>query len=161
MRHVVITFAICLLVATSVCLAAGDEWVKKANMPTARDSLSISVVDGKIYAIGGFLNGTVGVGAVEEYDPATDTWTEKGKMPVPSGLAAAGVVNGKIYYIGGFINWNQSLNTVWIYDPVADSWEEGTTMQVPRDCAAAECGGWQDLCHWRRGYWCLSARIYT
>ena len=47
-----------MLISTSVCLSAGDEWVKKANMPTARDSLSASVVDGKIYVIGGWVPNT-------------------------------------------------------------------------------------------------------
>ena len=33
--------------------AEGDTWTRKADMPTARMLLSTSVVDGKIYAIGG------------------------------------------------------------------------------------------------------------
>lgn len=39
-----------------------DKWEKKADMPTPRDALSASVVNGKIYAIGG--HGVI----VEEYD---------------------------------------------------------------------------------------------
>ena len=58
-----------LLGFSSISLAAEGEWTKKADMPTARDSLSTSVVDGKIYAIGGWT-GNVHLATVEEYTPA-------------------------------------------------------------------------------------------
>ena len=49
---------------------ATDTWTTKAPMPTARRSLSTSVVNGKIYAIGGKEATTgVAVARVEEYDP--------------------------------------------------------------------------------------------
>lgn len=46
-------------------------WATKASMPTAISLLSISVVNSKIYAIGGDK------AAVEEYDPTNDNWTIK------------------------------------------------------------------------------------
>jgi hypothetical protein len=50
---------------------ATDTWTRKADMPTARDSLSTSVVNGKIYAIGGAMSGDgVSLSIIEEYDPA-------------------------------------------------------------------------------------------
>ena len=51
-----------------------DTWLRKADMPTARMSLTTSVLNGKIYAMGGgdgFFNS---FSIVEEYDPITDTW---------------------------------------------------------------------------------------
>jgi len=42
-----------LLVVASVSLAVEGEWTRKANMLTTRFWLSSSVVDGKIYAVGG------------------------------------------------------------------------------------------------------------
>jgi hypothetical protein len=36
---------------------ATDTWTKKADMPTARELLSTTAVDGKIYAIGGDMTG--------------------------------------------------------------------------------------------------------
>jgi len=56
--RVLVGLLLCGLIAfSSASLAVEGEWTKKADMPTARDSLSTSVVGGKIYAIGGWLSG--------------------------------------------------------------------------------------------------------
>ena len=61
---------------------ATDTWTTKANMPTARAAFSTSVVNGKIYVIGGDAPHLEPLtSTVEEYDPATDTWTTKADMP--------------------------------------------------------------------------------
>ena len=103
-------------------------------MPAGRYDRSTSVVNGKIYAIGGFIGCCwTPVSWVEEYDPATDTWTEKKDMPdPPRGFHSSSVVNGKIYVIGGAINFNSALSTVEIYDPTTDSWEKGLDMPTER-----------------------------
>lgn len=50
-----------------------DTWTTKAPMPTGRRQLAASVVNGKIYAIGGYVNkGQPGLATVEEYNPITD-----------------------------------------------------------------------------------------
>ena len=86
----------------SVDQVAGGSWTRKTDMPTARFGLSTSVVDGKIYTIGGGQSpyGTY-LSTVEAYDPATDTWTRKTDMPTHRSGHAVAVVNGKIYVIGG------------------------------------------------------------
>jgi hypothetical protein len=52
-------------------------WTRKADMPTARLFFTTSVVDWKIYSIGGIGSPK----KVEEYDPATDIWTRKADLP--------------------------------------------------------------------------------
>jgi N-acetylneuraminic acid mutarotase len=94
-----------LLGLASISLAAEDTWTTKGDMPTARFSLSTSMVNGKIYAIGGDLRGRgapLSTSTVEEYDPATDTWTARADMPTARWGLSASVVNGKIYAIGGY-----------------------------------------------------------
>jgi hypothetical protein len=93
-----------LLGLASISLAVEDTWTTKADMPTARFCLSTSVVDGKIYAIGGDLRGggtPNSTSTVEEYDPVTNTWTTKADMLTARWGLSASVVNGKIYAIGG------------------------------------------------------------
>ena len=111
-----------------------NTWARKENMPTERVlEKAASVVNGKIYAIGGFRAGEI-FSTVEEYDPETDTWAEKADMPTPRGHATACAVNGKIYAIGGC---NQApnypgLSTVEEYDPITDTWTRKADMPTPR-----------------------------
>jgi len=78
-------------------------------MPTARYSLNVAEVDGKIYAIGGYNGGYLDI--VEEYDPTTDTWTTKTSMPTARYDLGVVEANGKIYAIGGK-NDDGNLDTV-------------------------------------------------
>lgn len=56
-----------LLSLASIILAEEGKWTKRADMPTARNWLSTSVVNGKIYAIGGRAGQTI-LSTVEVYD---------------------------------------------------------------------------------------------
>ncbi|MDA2934897.1 hypothetical protein MYX82_11230, partial [Acidobacteria bacterium AH-259-D05] len=84
---------------------ATDTWTKRADMPTPRSVAASSVVNGKIYVIGGTT--VVGTGnghtlqTVEVYDPETDTWTQEVDMPTARGWLSASLVDGKLYAIGG------------------------------------------------------------
>ncbi|MFC1604601.1 kelch repeat-containing protein [Planctomycetota bacterium] len=133
-----ITFALVVLVATIVLTSAGSAraatWTQKADMPTPRWGVYTSVVDGKIYAIGGIASPK----KVEEYDPATDTWTEKADMPTARVFLSTSVVDGKIYAIGGETHWpgGTALATVEAYDPTTDTWTKKADMPAPRDALA-------------------------
>ena len=84
-------------VASESNLKATDSgnWVKKADMPTARNRFSISVVRGKLYAIGGSVKGNFeGQSTVEEYNPVTDVWMKKADMPTARQWLSTTVVNG-------------------------------------------------------------------
>jgi len=81
---------------------ATDKWTEKTGMPTSRMFLSASVVNGRIYAIGGYNNDAGGIlSVVEEYDPLTGKWAEKADMPTARVCFSASAVNGRIYAIGG------------------------------------------------------------
>ena len=111
-----------------------DNWTKKADMPTARCFLSTSVVDGKIYAIGGFSKYVWNaLSTVEVYDPVADTWMKCLDMPTRRGVLSTSVVNGKIYAIGGAdIEGQPSLSTVEEYDPVKNAWMKKSDMPTAR-----------------------------
>lgn len=110
--------------------AQAGTWATKAPMPTARMGLGTSVVNGVIYAVGGFNNGTL-FGTAEAYDPTTDTWTTKASMPTPRRLVSTSVVNGIIYAVGG--DNGSYLGTVEAYDPTTDTWTTKSPMPTPRN----------------------------
>lgn len=105
-----------------------DTWAQKADMPVQRVCFDISVVDGKIYAIGGDSSGS----RVDMYDPSTDTWTQKADMPTPRWFLATCVVDGKIYAIGGYLSWDfiSGLKIIEEYDPATDSWTRKKDMPI-------------------------------
>ena len=112
---------------------ATDTWTRKSPMPTARGWHSTSVLDGKIYIIGGSQDATPGykyhhVLTMEVYDPATDTWSQKGDIPSSIAAGSASLVDGKIYLIGGF----PGLQKVDEYDPTTDTWTTKSEMPTAR-----------------------------
>jgi len=104
--------------------------VPKASMQVARSSLGVAVVNGKIYAIGGYAENGV-VGTNEEYDPATDTWTFKKPMSTPRYGFATAVYQNKIYCIGGFTS-DGATGVNEVYDPATDTWETKTPLPTVR-----------------------------
>jgi N-acetylneuraminic acid mutarotase len=130
-KRLKVTFVLAGLVATVMFASAGAAtWTQKTDMPTARRNFSTSVVDGKIYAIGG----TGGLKKVEEYDSVTDTWTQKTDMPTGRAYLATSVVDGKIYAIGGdtALEGGRTFATVEEYDPATDTWTKRGDMSASR-----------------------------
>ena len=66
-------------------LLSQEKWVEVAPMAVARAGVSVSAVNGLLYAVGGRassrdFSAPVTVDSVEIYDPHLDTWTEIGNM---------------------------------------------------------------------------------
>jgi len=131
-----------LLSIASICSAVEGTWTRKADMPTARSGLCASVVDGKIYAIGGGPSSGVRIRTVEQYDPATDMWARKADTQIPRCFFGASTVNKKIYVIGGFSSSGGThLASVEEYDPVLDTWTIKASMPTARDHLATAAIG--------------------
>jgi N-acetylneuraminic acid mutarotase len=110
---------------------ATDNWSQKGDMPVSRAAGSSSVVDGKIYLIGGYG----GAQRVDEYDPSTDTWMEKSEMPTKRIGLSTSVLDGKIYAIGGFLKGLAShpgVTTVEVYNAATDTWTTAPDMPTGR-----------------------------
>jgi RNA polymerase sigma factor (sigma-70 family) len=100
-----------------------DTWTKKKDMPTERMELKASVVDGEIYAIGGWIGEDAQIcSTVEKYNPVTDTWTMKSEMSTNRGFHSNSVVNGKIYAIGGGTAWNLPLAEGIVEEYTPEGW---------------------------------------
>ncbi len=123
---------------------ATDTWTRRSDMPTARSGPCTSVVNERIYAIGGFT-GIVGEGTgiystMEEYDPATDSWTARTPMQTPRAAFAACAVGGRIYAFAG-TPFTTYLSTVEAYDVATDTWEYKANIPTARSNFGASAVG--------------------
>ncbi|HOV28231.1 MAG TPA: kelch repeat-containing protein [Pseudobacteroides sp.] len=113
-------------------------WKKNTDMNHLRSYFSSTVLDGKIYAIGGIGGVNLGLGgldSVESYDPANDTWTLEPKMSVPRVDASAVSLNGKIYVMGGFddlLSRSTFYDSMEEYDPATKTWSLKAKMPEMR-----------------------------
>ncbi|MBM3211560.1 hypothetical protein FJZ33_05025 [Candidatus Poribacteria bacterium] len=151
--EILLGLILCIILNTiSPNLVAGENWVRKACMPTPRWGLSTCVVNGRIYAIGGIENSNMTSLAVEEYDPVTDKWCIKGQMPSARRGASSCELDGRIYVIGGYTP-GSNFPSLEQYNPVDDTWLKLADMPTPRlflsVCAVNgkiyAIGGWNDI----------------
>ena len=117
-------------------------------MSVARSHHAVAVVDGKIYAIGGWdaADGQY-LDSVETYDPQTDSWQQVASMPHARHSHAAAAMGGKIYVSGGDSpgdggEHHETVSTLMVFDPQADTWTQLEDMDKCRaDHASAAIGG--------------------
>jgi N-acetylneuraminic acid mutarotase len=122
---------------------ATDTWTERAPMPTARGALSVTVHDGKLYAIGGY-DGKGNSAGVEVYDPVRNLWASRAPLPTPRDHLATATVSGKVYAIGGRLNgdYRRNLSVTEVYDPVTDQWTRAADLPTARSgITASEVGG--------------------
>ncbi len=106
-------------------------------MPTVRWHPSIGVINGILYAVGGF-NGSTTFATVEAYDPLANTWTTKAAMPTARLTPGVAVINGILYAAGGInANTGATFSTLEAYDPVTNTWTTRASMPTVRGDPAA------------------------
>ncbi|HUQ19149.1 MAG TPA: hypothetical protein VM099_06005, partial [Gemmatimonadaceae bacterium] len=102
---------------------ATDTWTRKSDMPSTssdaspygRAAFAAAVVDGTLYAIGGFAV-YAETNLVETYDPSLDKWTRGVPMPTMRQSLGAVTVDGIVYAVGGAC-YDDTLNEVEAYIP--------------------------------------------
>ncbi|MEO6076789.1 MAG: kelch repeat-containing protein [Dokdonella sp.] len=116
--------------------AATQVWTQLAIMPTAKQNIQGTFLNGKIYVPGGYTGSThIAENAI--YDVASNTWSLGAPLPViHTGATAA--YNGKIYVFGGNPG---PLVRLDIYDPVANSWAQGANMPTATTYGRAVTAG--------------------
>ena len=99
-------------------------WITKTPMPTSRYAFGLTVVDDKIFAIGGTASdGKTRLATNEMYNPTKDVWETRTPIPSSRRAYAIATCKNKIYIIGGS---NSKANEV--YDPTTDTWENKTPL---------------------------------
>jgi N-acetylneuraminic acid mutarotase len=121
---------------------ANNSWVRKAPMPAPRYGQAVAVVNGILYAAGGWGGSTGRVADLWAYNPTADVWSLKSPMRTARMSLAIAEVNGTLYAIGGELNGNSVVGTVEAYNPATDTWTTRASMPTPRlGLAAATVNG--------------------
>ncbi|MFQ5709401.1 MAG: kelch repeat-containing protein [bacterium] len=121
------------VVLQSVLALADEGWIFKRAMPTARAEMSVAVLDGKIYVMGGRdANGKV-LDVVERYDPAKDKWETLPPLRQDRFNAAAVAFEGKIFVLGGRSGEGEVLKKVEFFDFSKDKWENFPNLDEDRE----------------------------
>lgn len=103
-------------------------WITAGNMNTNRRELTSSIVNNKIYCIGGYTGNNSNKN--ECYDVITNIWETKTNMTTARYQLSSSVVDNKIYCIGG--NNGSDLNKNECYDPSTNSWSTKANMSTAR-----------------------------
>ncbi|MFS1514157.1 M56 family metallopeptidase [Chengkuizengella sp. SCS-71B] len=90
-------------------------WTNLTPMNYPRNNHTTTVMDGKIYVMGGYYD-HIHLSSVEMYDLKTNRWSEVTHMNLARSNHAAEVINGKIYVIGGSSEENYESKAVEVYD---------------------------------------------
>lgn len=106
------------------------EWQKVCPMEIGRILPGISVLNGRIYVVGGEQESQI-LANGEVYDPQEDMWTNIASMVIPRcefGLCAH---EGSLYAFGGWVGEDIG-GSIEKYDPVADEWRLESDMPEAR-----------------------------
>uniref|UniRef100_A0A8C5GPN3 Kelch-like protein 10 n=1 Tax=Gouania willdenowi TaxID=441366 RepID=A0A8C5GPN3_GOUWI len=109
-------------------------WQEMSPMQESRYLMSVTVLKGYIYAMGGFRDddGT-SLRTAERYQPNINQWTFIASMNEGREDASCTTLNNKIYICGGWSRSNiRSLNTAEYYNPDTNQWTLVTPMGTPR-----------------------------
>ena len=107
-----------------------DKLTETAPIIERRQDAMVSVVDNKIYLIGGY-QGSVFLASCEVYDIEGNNWDFVSPMPRPRYQAGCAVLNRKIYVCGGWGDDGQALATVECYDVTTDTWSCVASLPTP------------------------------
>jgi N-acetylneuraminic acid mutarotase len=121
------------LAVVSIQISAQNGWTNPTNLSTPRFGASASIVDGKIYIMGGEAANSVILANNEMYDPLTNSWETKAPLPTPRTFLFTTVVNDTIYAIGGlYPDYSTYQLKVEAYDPVTNTWTTKNNMPSGR-----------------------------
>jgi len=113
----------------SVHVFDGEQWDTVRDMPTARGAMGVTVLDGLIYAAGGFPSSRGRDFAV--YDPGTDMWQELDPLSVSRDHLVAVAGAGSVFAISGR-NPSGLVDTVEVYHVEEGEWRTGEPIPTAR-----------------------------
>jgi serine/threonine protein kinase/N-acetylneuraminic acid mutarotase len=130
--------------ASSPSLRAGSTWRRLPSMPTARQNMASTVLDGTIWVMGGLGSGSIGSRRVEGYDPVINGWKAGPNLPARLHHEMAVTYKDEVVVIGGWIpdGSNPSAETSGrVYALRGGRWVILPSLKRPRAAGAAAVVG--------------------
>lgn len=121
-------------------------WTTIANSPIPRAEAVGTVVNNKLYVMGGFfgiVKGTkdhyIAQARCDAYDLANGKWTRLANMPEPFTHSTAVVVGDTLWFAGGYVGNHEGPGTthVWKYSTSKNAWSRGPDLPIARGAGAA------------------------
>ncbi len=117
---------------------ARDAWVDAPPLPKGANHVGVAFLDGRLYAIGGFIEqNRKPHGDCFVLDAGATAWRAIAPLPQACGAVACVDVGGKIHGIGGAVGdtfpTKKSVDWHVVYDPRADRWGKAAPMPTGRD----------------------------
>jgi N-acetylneuraminic acid mutarotase len=116
-----------------------NDWNNVAEMKYPRSFAAVTVLNGKLYAIGGETTQYC-YKSVEEYDPKTNSWSMIPAMHTARSGAGAAALDGRIYVVGGQ-DRAVHYSSMECYDSMEKKWYMCVSMKHPRSGVATVIHG--------------------
>jgi hypothetical protein len=98
-------------------------WEELPPLPTGRMGFAVSIVAGRVFAVGGWLPPDEPVAIVEAFDPRLRMWQQLAPMPTARLKSAAAGSLGRLYVFGGIGCEDNTAFAAECYDTRRDTWE--------------------------------------
>ncbi|WP_431951452.1 Kelch repeat-containing protein [Actinacidiphila sp. bgisy167] len=108
-----------------------NRWADGAKAPRAYAGSGSTVLDGKLYMIGGCSAESCGTTDALVYDPKQDRWSEIASYPEPIAWQSCAAIGTKIYCAGGESGGAVAVSSAYVYDPATDRWSSLPDMPIP------------------------------
>jgi N-acetylneuraminic acid mutarotase len=130
--------------AASTPLQAASAWRRLPPMPTARQNMASTVLDGTIWVVGGLESASRGSQRIEGYDPVINGWKSGPDLPVRLHHEMAVTYKDELVVIGGWIPKGSDPSAVTsgrVFALRGGKWVNLPSLRRPRAAGAAAVVG--------------------
>ena len=107
------------------------EWIEASSMNTKRGAFPLIYFQEKIWAIGGWSNGT-SIDTIETYELSENKWTTIDNKLLSKRSGHNAVVHNKKFFVIGGKNDNGQLSSVEVYSSVTNQFSSVACMKIGR-----------------------------
>ena len=123
--------------STQLARLDGDRWRTLAPLPQGRSAGGLVALDGRLYLVGGVVEGGLAADT-QVYDPPADRWSSAPGLPTPREHLGAAASGGRVYVVGGRTGGiGNNLAAAEVFDPGSGRWTSVAELPTPRGGLAA------------------------